>query len=137
MFTSRIEYKGNLRTEATHLQSGNSIVTDAPTDNHGQGAYFSPTDLVATALATCIITTIGIKVANENIRLDGWKADVQKHMVNNPRRIGAIDIHMYFSPDIQYSEAEKEKIKEIADTCPVALSLHPDIKQNLIYHFTD
>lgn len=137
MFTSRIHYQGNLRTEATHLQSGNAILTDAPTDNHGQGAYFSPTDLLATALATCIVTTLGIKLANTTTRLDGLSADVKKHMENNPRRVGAIDVELHFSPEIHYSEEEKKRIREIAETCPVAVSLHPDIQQNLIYHFND
>ncbi|MDX5321849.1 MAG: OsmC family protein [Bacteroidota bacterium] len=135
MLTSTVTYRGELRTEATHVQSGNAILTDAPTDNHGQGAYFSPTDLVATALASCIITTIGIKVAEKKIDLTGWRSEIVKHMENNPRRIGRIEVHIYFSPNIHYSDQDKSTMERIARECPVALSLHPDLKQELHFHY--
>ena len=93
--TSQIIYKGDLRTIATHLQSGTSIETDAPTDNQGKGERFSPTDLVATALGTCMVTTMAIKARTQNINLEGTRLDVTKIMVSDPRRIGKIIVHVF------------------------------------------
>lgn len=128
MYTSKIEYLGELRTEATHLQSGKQIITDAPTDNHGKGEAFSPTDLVATALASCMISIIGIKLQGSGKDIKGATADVTKIMYSEPRRIGEIHVTIRV-PDNQFSEKEKQILINAAHACPVAKSLHPDIKQ--------
>ena len=129
--TSKVEYLGGLRTEATHLQSGTQIHTDAPRDNQGKGEAFSPTDLVATALATCILTTIGIVAKRDNMTdIDGAFAEVLKVMYPDPRRIGEIHVKITF-PKRDFSEKEKTMYQNTADACPVARSLHPDLKQLL------
>ena len=94
--TSQIIYKSGLRTSCTHLQSGTEIETDAPTDNKGKGERFSPTDLLATSLGSCMITTMGIKAESMGIELDGTRVDVTKIMVSDPRRIGKLVAHVYF-----------------------------------------
>ena len=128
MYTSKIEYLGELRTEATHLQSGKQIITDAPTDNHGKGEAFSPTDLVATALASCMISIMGIKLQGTGKDIKGATSEVTKVMYSEPRRIG--EIHVKISvPDNNFSEKEKQILINAAHACPVAKSLHPDIKQ--------
>jgi putative redox protein len=132
--TSEIIYTGGLRTEAKHVQSGSKIITDAPTDNHGKGEVFSPTDLTATSLATCMLTTMGIAANTHNINMDGTKASVQKTMAANPRRISEIKVVIDF-PKNNYSEKEKTILKNTALTCPVAVSLHPDIKQEVTFNF--
>ena len=130
MYTSKIEYLGELRTEATHLQSGKQIITDAPTDNHGKGEAFSPTDLVATALASCMISIMGIKLKD----IKGATSEVTKVMYSEPRRIG--EIHVKISvPDNNFSEKEKQILINAAHACPVAKSLHPDIKQVITITF--
>jgi putative redox protein len=131
--TSQIIYTSDLRTTATHLQSGSAIETDAPTDNKGKGERFSPTDLVATALASCMITTMGIKAQSmENIRLDGTKADVTKVMYSDPRRIGKIIVHIQFPESLkQLSDKEKSILENTARTCPVERTLHPDVELDL------
>ena len=127
--TSKIVYTGELRTEATHLQSGTIIGTDAPKDNHGKGELFSPTDLVATALGSCMISVMGIVAMKENITtVDGAIAEVTKVMYAEPRRIGEIHIKITF-PRKDFSDKEKKIYERAALTCPVAKSLHPDIKQ--------
>lgn len=129
MATSKVVYEGGLRTKATHLQSNTSIITDAPTDNHGKGEAFSPTDLVATALASCIVTTISIVAMREgNTPIDGATAEVTKVMYTEPRRIGEIQIKLTF-PKKNYTEKERAMYENTAHTCPVAKSLHPDLKQ--------
>jgi len=131
MFTSEIIYLGNLRTEAKHLQSGNTMITDAPVDNMGKGEFFSPTDTVATALATCMITTMGIVAQGRGIELGNCYARVLKHMASDPRRIAAVDVELHLSGSISYSEKEKSLLEATALGCPVARSLHPDIQQNV------
>ena len=134
MYTSKIEYLGELRTEATHLQSGNQILTDAPTDNHGKGEAFSPTDLVATALASCMISIMGIKLQGTGKDIKGATSEVTKVMYSEPRRIG--EIHVKISvPDNNFSEKEKQILINAAHACPVAKSLHPDIKQVITITF--
>lgn len=129
MITSTVLYKGELRTEAIHLQSNTKIYTDAPKDNNGKGEAFSPTDLVATALASCMISIMGIVALKEGITpLDGTFAEVTKVMVADPRRVSEIHIKMTF-PKNDFSEKEKKIYEHAALTCPVAKSLHPDIKQ--------
>ena len=124
--TAQIIYKGDLRCECTHLQSGTIIETDAPTDNRGKGERFSPTDTVCVALATCIITTMGIKAADMNIDLTGTKIDVTKHMLSEPRRIGKIEITLHMeAPGL--SEKDQLLLQRVGETCPVAKSLHPDL----------
>lgn len=129
--TSKVEYLGGLRTEAAHLQSGTQIHTDAPRDNQGKGEAFSPTDLVATALATCILTTIGIVAKRDNMTdIDGAFAEVLKVMYPDPRRIGEIHVKITF-PKKNFSDKEKTIYENTAHACPVARSLHPDLKQLL------
>lgn len=134
--TSSIIYKGHLRTNATHLQSQSVIETDAPTDNHGKGERFSPTDLVATALGSCMLTIMGIKAGEMNIDLTGVKIDIQKHMKADPRRIGGVDVIFTFPSSLNLSEKEKTILQNAALTCPVAKSLHPDISQNVSFNWS-
>ena len=129
MITSKVTYLGELRTEATHLQSNTTIHTDAPKDNHGKGEMFSPTDLVATALASCMVSIMGIVAMKEGIKaIDGTEAEVTKVMYAEPRRIGEIHIKITF-PKNGYTDKEKKIYENAALTCPVAKSLHPDVKQ--------
>ncbi|TDO28282.1 OsmC family protein [Sediminibacterium goheungense] len=131
--TSQIIYKGELRTIATHLQSGTSIETDAPTDNQGKGERFSPTDLVATALGACMVTTMAIKARTMNIDLDGTRVDTTKIMLSDPRRIGKIIVHVYFPPTLQPDDKTKELLERTARTCPVERSLHPDMELDMAF----
>lgn len=135
--TSQIIYTSDLRTTATHLQSGSAIETDAPTDNKGKGERFSPTDLVATALASCMITTMGIKAQSmDNIVLDGTTADVTKVMYSDPRRIGKIIVHIQFPESLKHlSDKEKTILENTARTCPVERSLHPDVELDLQFNW--
>ena len=125
--TSQIVYKGNLRTEATHLQSHTVIETDAPVDNNGKGERFSPTDIVATALGSCMLTIMGMKAEAMNIDLTGTTLTIQKIMAANPRRISGVQIYFTFPEGLQLSEKEQTILENAAHTCPVAKSLHPDI----------
>jgi len=134
--TATILYEGNLRCKAQHLQSGTSIETDAPTDNKGKGERFSPTDLVCTALATCILTTMAIKTATMGIELKGTIINVKKHMLNEPiRMIGAIDVEVNFPNSLILEEKDQVILKRVGDNCPVTKSLHPDVKLNIQYNF--
>lgn len=129
MLTSKVIYKGELRTEASHLQSNTIINTDAPKDNHGKGEAFSPTDLVATALASCMISIMGIVALKEGITsIEGTIAEVTKIMLAEPRRIGEIHVKFMF-PENDFTDKEKKIYEHAALTCPVAKSLHPDLKQ--------
>ncbi|MVM38336.1 OsmC family peroxiredoxin [Spirosoma sp. HMF3257] len=135
MATIHIDYLGELRTDCVHLQSGTHINTDAPTDNQGLGEAFSPTDLVANALGTCIITTMAIFARRDGIDLKGSVLDVTKVMTSKPpRRIARIEINLIlranqegnlFLPD----DETRARLEKIAHTCPVAISLHPDVEQ--------
>ena len=131
--TAQIIYKTKLRTEAIHLQSGTTIETDAPTDNQGNGERFSPTDLMATALATCMVTTMGIKAQSMGIALDGTTADATKIMVSDPRRIGKIIVHIQFPERLRLDEKTKEILEKVARTCPVERTLHPDVELDLSF----
>ncbi len=131
--TSKVIYKGALRTESVHLRSGSTIITDAPIDNHGKGATFSPTDLVATALANCIITVMGIVANRKSIDITGTQAEVTKTMASNPRRISAIRVRILFPTDKQYTASERSILEHTARTCPVALSLSQDLVQDLSF----
>lgn len=133
MITSIVKYPGELRTEAVHVKSGNVIITDAPTDNHGKGEAFSPTDLVATALASCMISVMGIVSMKEGItKTDGATAEVTKIMYADPRRIGEIHVKLMM-PKNNFSDKEKKMYEHAAHTCPVAKSLHPDLKQVITF----
>jgi uncharacterized OsmC-like protein len=127
---SKVIYKGNLRTEATHLRSGNVIITDAPLDNHGKGEAFSPTDLASTSLASCIMTIMGIAANTHNINIEGATADVIKVMDSDPRRIKTIEVTIQM-PDNNYTDKEKKILEKAAHHCPVGLSLHPDTEEVL------
>lgn len=133
--TSKVTYQGNLRTEATHIQSGSQIITDAPVDNHGKGERFSPTDLVATALASCMLTTMGIVSETHQINITGSTCEVEKIMTSNPRQIGAIRIQMTIRGADSYTEKEKQILEKTALTCPVYRSLHVDVKKELQIHW--
>jgi len=128
--TSKVVYNGQKRTTATHLSSGQSIITDAPLDNHGKGEAFSPTDLAATSLASCAMTIMGIYADSHGLNIDGTTAEVQKIMESNPRRIGGIIVNFEI-PDRNFSDKEKKAIMNAALTCPVSFSLHPDLKQDM------
>lgn len=133
-FTSELEYTGNLQLRATHLKSGQTIVTDAPVDNNGKGSAFSPTDLLASSLGLCMITIMGIAAQNSGFSIDGTKARVTKIMASDPRRVGEVMIELDF-PKNDYSEREKQIIRQCAKICPVSQSLHPDLKQTVIFNF--
>jgi putative redox protein len=134
MKTSKIIYKGNLRTEATHLLSGRTIITDAPPDNNGKGEAFSPTDLLATSLGNCMVTIMGIVAERNTIKIEGTAIEITKIMVSDPRRVGEIIVE-FFMPDNNYSEKEKQLLENAARTCPVAKSLHPELKQTVIFNY--
>ncbi len=131
--TSKIKYMGDLRCEAEHLQSGTVMMTDAPTDNQGKGEKFSPTDLCATSLAECALTTIAILGKNQGLEIEGASCELQKIMLSEPRRIG--EIICYFEFPGEYSEDQKTFIETTAQNCPVAKSLHPDLKQTMRFKF--
>lgn len=124
--TSTVVYSGELRTNCVHLQSGIEIITDAPKDNHGKGEAFSPTDLVATALSSCMLTVMGIKANSMPLNIDGAKAEVTKIMQAEPRRIAEIIITIHM-PERSYTDKEKIIMEHTAKTCPVLYSLHPDL----------
>ena len=127
--TSTVAYIGDLRTTCTHLKSGNDFETDAPVDNHGKGERFSPTDLMATSLATCMLTVMGIKAKMMRFDLDGMTIDVEKLMKADPRRVGGINLFFHI-PDALAGVSEKEKaiLRNTAETCPVMQSIHPEIE---------
>ncbi|MBM3445080.1 MAG: OsmC family protein [Bacteroidetes bacterium] len=131
--TSRVTYTGELRTLATHLQSGSNIETDAPIDNHGKGERFSPTDLIGTSLAACMLTTMSIRAKELEPRLRNVFTETEKIMSAAPRRISGINIKFHWPTDQTFTEEEKKLLEEIAWSCPVKESIHPDIK--LQVHF--
>jgi putative redox protein len=127
-------YQGELRTELTHLRSGNKIITDAPPDNNGKGEAFSPTDLACAALTSCMMTLMGILARREGIDLAGLRSEIVKIMDNNPRKIAEIQI-TFTHVNLVATDVQKEKLKHAALTCPVALSLSENIKQTVTFHF--
>jgi uncharacterized OsmC-like protein len=126
METVRTIYQGELRTKARHIQSGSEIITDAPVDNKGKGEAFSPTDLIATALGSCMLTITGIAAREHKFSIDGTVAKITKIMSSDPRRVKEIIVEFDF-PKNNYSQKQKLIIEKAARTCPVALSLHPDL----------
>lgn len=128
-------YTGDLRTLARHIQSGNTLITDAPTDNQGKGEAFSPTDLLAAALGSCMLTIMGIAARTHGFNIDGTRAEITKVMAVNPRRVEEIIIHLYFPP-VPYSDKEKRIIENSAYSCPVYLSLNEKLKKDIHFHFS-
>lgn len=128
------QYLGELRTEVTHLRSGISILTDAPPDNQGKGEAFSPTDLTCASLNSCMMTLMGIVARRENIPLQGLTSKITKVMAANPRRIIAIEI-VFHHPQLQITAEQRALLTQAALSCPVALSLHPDINQKVTFDF--
>jgi putative redox protein len=133
--TSTVIYEGDLRSVARHLQSGTEIETDAPTDNQGKGERFSPTDLVATALAACMATTMGIKSRDLQVDLRGMKMSVQKIMKPDPRRIAGVDIIFDFPGTLQVDEKTRTILERTAHTCPVMQSIHPDMEVKIEFNW--
>ena len=131
---SRVEYKGELRTEAVHLKSGKTIITDAPIDNQGKGEAFSPTDLVATALGSCMITIMGIVAEREGIILNGTTAEVEKVMDTSPRRIGEVKIKIKFIQKL--NRDQRDKLERAAKSCPVSGSLSENLKETVEFIYS-
>ncbi|MCW3463652.1 OsmC family protein [Chitinophaga nivalis] len=135
MQTAEIIYTGELRTTATHLQSGTVIETDAPVDNNGKGERFSPTDLVATALGSCMLTIMGIKARENNWAIEGTRLSIQKIMGTEPRRITGVKVVFDFPAGHNLGEKERTILERAAHTCPVAKSVHPDILQDVTFNW--
>ncbi|MDO5769725.1 MAG: OsmC family protein [Psychrobacter sp.] len=135
MTTSKVTYQGDLRTQALHLQSSNQIITDAPTDNHGKGEAFSPTDLLATSLASCMLTIIGIKAADMQVDVKGTRAEVTKVMATDPRRVSEVHVDIHFNQALD--KRTQTILEKAAFTCPVAQSIHPDIKQVVNFYYPE
>jgi uncharacterized OsmC-like protein len=129
-------YTGQLRTQATHLQSGTGLLTDAPVDNQGKGETFSPTDLLATSLGSCMLTIMGIAAREHQFSIDGTEIKIWKIMASSPRKVAEVKIDLFFPPH-DFSAKHKKILEYCAKTCPVALSLHPGIKQTVSFYFKD
>ena len=132
--TSELEYIGDLQLRATHVKSGQSFVTDAPVDNNGKGSAFSPTDLLATSLGLCMITIMGIAANNSGFNIDGTKARVTKIMASDPRRVSEIIVELDFPPN-NYTDREKQIIRQCAKLCPVSQSLKAELIQTVVFNF--
>lgn len=132
---STIIYDGDLRTVATHLKSGTVIETDAPLDNQGKAERFSPSDLVATALGSCMMTIMGIKARDMQVDLVNTRIDIEKIMKLDPRRIGGINLTFSFPEHLHLNEKEKTVLERAAHTCPVIYSIHPDIMVNVVFNW--
>ena len=133
--TANIIYRGTLRCEAKHLQSGSIIETDAPTDNRGKGDRFSPTDLLCVSLATCITTTMGIKADDMKINLTDTTVEVTKYMLPDPRRVAKIEVKLNMPSTLQLDEKDKIILERVGNNCPVTKSLHPDLEVNIEYNW--
>jgi len=131
--TSKVNYISHLRTECEHLASSNTFITDAPLDNNGKGEAFSPTDTVATALASCMLTVMGIRARTMDLILDGSTAAVTKVMASDPRRISEIKVSLQMN--LQVDEKQRLILERTALTCPVHHSLHPDIKKDIVFNW--
>lgn len=134
MVTTQTLYKGDLRTEMKHMRSGSLIITDAPVDNKGKGEYFSPTDLVASALGSCIFTIMGIAAREHGFSIDGSSCTVTKIMTENPRKIGEVRIEFSFGGRT-FTDKQKKILEHCVKTCPVALSLNESVIQNVNLNF--
>jgi len=136
MPTVKTKYLGDLRTDSIHLQSGNKLITDAPTDNMGKGEAFSPTDLLATATGSCILTTMAIVAQRDAIELSNSEVEVTKIMTqSSPRRVARLEINLKMQSNVALSPEQITKLENTAHKCPVSLSLHPDIEQVLIFEW--
>jgi putative redox protein len=129
------EYLGDLQCEAEHLPSGVTLITDAPEDNHGEGRSFSPTDLVATALGTCIATILGIQAEKHDVDLEGIEISVEKEMASNPRRIASLQTEV--TMPVSLDESLRERLERAARHCPVDESIHPDIDAPIVFHWPE
>ena len=136
MATIETIYLGGLRTEAKHVLSGNTLITDAPLDNKGKGEAFSPSDLLSASLGSCMLTIMGIAAQEHGIDIDGSTCSITKIMAAEPRRVSEIQISFNF-PAINYSDKQKIILERAAKNCPVAKSLHPDLIQNVRFNFQD
>jgi putative redox protein len=134
MEIAKIKYSGDLRTEAVHIRSSREIITDAPPDNQGKGEAFSPTDLLCTSLAACMLTIMGIVARNNSLSIEGTEITITKIMEDNPRRVGEIILDFQL-PENAFSDKEKQLLKNAAITCPVAKSLSSEIKQTVNFNF--
>jgi uncharacterized OsmC-like protein len=134
MKISKITYLGGLRTEAEHLRSGKIILTDAPPDNNGKGEAFSPTDLMATSLGSCMLTVMGIVAERHSLDISGTQVEITKIMDANPRRVVEIVVEMSF-PKRSFTDKDKQLLEHTALTCPVAKSLHPDLVQTVKFQW--
>jgi putative redox protein len=132
--TITTKYLGNLRTQAIHVKSQNELITDAPVDNNGRGEAFSPTDLLAASLASCMITIMGIVAQKNSFDIEGLTCDVTKIMSTNPRKVSEIVVNFYFAKN-DFSEKQKELLIDAAHSCPVALSLSENLKQTVSFNF--
>ncbi len=135
--TSTVIYEGDLRTVATHLNSGSVIETDAPLDNQGKAQRFSPSDLVATALGSCMTTIMGIKARDLKVDLKGMKIEIEKIMKADPRRIGGINLTFHFPETLQLDEKQRTILERAAHTCPVIYSIHPDIEVKAAFNWNE
>lgn len=132
--TAKTKYIGDLRTEIVHLRSGSIITTDAPVDNKGKGEFFSPTDMVASALGSCIFTIMGIAAKEHGFSIDGSSCRITKIMTDSPRKIGEIIIEFDFTGCV-YSDKQKKILEYCVKTCPVSLTLHESVSQNVTLLF--
>lgn len=135
--TSTVTYEGNLRTVCTHVRSGSSIETDAPVDNNGKGERFSPSDLVATALGTCMLTIMGMRANEMNVDLKDVKIEVEKIMKSDPRRIGGINLTFHFPDSLSLNARQQTILQRAAETCPVAYSINPEIELNVNFNWRE
>ena len=136
METIRTKYLGELRTEAEHVKSGQKIITDAPLDNQGKGEAFSPSDLMTASLSSCMLTIMGIAARTHEIPFENISCKVTKIMVPNPRKLGEIIIEFDMGTQV-YTDKQKAILQNAAHTCPVALSLSPDLKQTLSFNYSE
>ncbi len=135
--TSTVVYDGNLRTVCTHEKSGTVIETDAPLDNQGKAERFSPSDLVATALGSCMLTIMGIKARDWDLDISGIKIEIEKIMKSDPRRIGGINLTFTVPQGLTLSQKQQTILENAAHTCPVFYSLHPDIEVNTVFQWNN
>ena len=135
MATIKTEYLGGLRTRGTHVKSGNALITDAPIDNKGKGEAFSPSDLLATALTSCMITIMGIAADEHGIELGNVKAETVKVMGTNPRRVTRLEVQVNLPTGSSFSEKERQVLERAARTCPVLESLHPEMEKLIIFNW--
>jgi len=133
--TSTVTYEGNLRTVCQHLRSGTTIETDAPVDNNGRGERFSPSDLVATALGSCMLTIMGMRAVEMKVDLKGTKIEVEKIMKSDPRRIGGLNLTFHFPEELELNERQQTILQKAAETCPVAFSINQDIELNVNFNW--